>query len=127
MSSLRAITAEGQSDTRRGGSDVQESGILGAGVAGLHLGLLLRKHGVTATIITDRPAEAVAKMPLMNTVAHHHVTLGVKRSWEFDAGSIATATTFAITTTSAFHSRSPFRVISRAPVAPLITASTFRR
>jgi 2-polyprenyl-6-methoxyphenol hydroxylase-like FAD-dependent oxidoreductase len=50
-------------------------GILGAGVAGLHLGLLLRKHGVDATIITDRSGEAVATMPLMNTVAHHHVTL----------------------------------------------------
>ncbi|HWM48999.1 MAG TPA: styrene monooxygenase/indole monooxygenase family protein [Xanthobacteraceae bacterium] len=50
-------------------------GILGAGVAGLHLGLLLRKHGIDATIITDRPAETLAKMPLLNTVAHHHVTL----------------------------------------------------
>ncbi len=50
-------------------------GIIGAGVAGLHLGLLLRKHGVDATIITDREPDAVAKMQLMNTVAHHHVTL----------------------------------------------------
>jgi 2-polyprenyl-6-methoxyphenol hydroxylase-like FAD-dependent oxidoreductase len=50
-------------------------GIVGAGVAGLHLGLLLRQHGIDATIITDRSAEAVEKMPLVNTVAHHHVTL----------------------------------------------------
>ncbi len=50
-------------------------GIVGAGVAGLHLGLLLRKHGVDATIITDREPDAVAKMPLVNTVAHHHITL----------------------------------------------------
>ena len=29
-------------------------GIVGAGIAGLHLGLYLQKHGVDATIITDR-------------------------------------------------------------------------
>lgn len=50
-------------------------GIIGAGVAGLHLGLLLRQHGIDATIVTDRPADAVAQSPLLNTVAHHHITL----------------------------------------------------
>ena len=32
-------------------------GIVGAGIAGLHLALYLQKHGVDATIITDRPPE----------------------------------------------------------------------
>jgi 2-polyprenyl-6-methoxyphenol hydroxylase-like FAD-dependent oxidoreductase len=32
----------------------REIGIVGAGVAGLHLALYLQKHGVDATIITDR-------------------------------------------------------------------------
>jgi flavin-dependent dehydrogenase len=51
-------------------------GIVGAGIAGLHLGLLLRKHGISATITTDRSPDEVARMPLLNTVAHHSVTLG---------------------------------------------------
>ena len=32
-------------------------GIVGAGIAGLHLALYLQKHGVDATIITDRAPE----------------------------------------------------------------------
>jgi 2-polyprenyl-6-methoxyphenol hydroxylase-like FAD-dependent oxidoreductase len=55
-------------------------GIIGAGVAGLHLGLLLRQHGVEATIITDRNPEQIAGMRLLNTVAHHHITLDRERS-----------------------------------------------
>lgn len=57
-------------------------GIIGAGVAGLHLGLYLRQHGVPVTILTDREPEACADLRLMNTVAHHHVTL----SREHDLG-----------------------------------------
>lgn len=65
-------------------------GIVGAGVAGLHLGLYLRQHGIDATIITDRNPAEIAKMRLMNTVAHHSVTverertLGVSRWTETD-------------------------------------------
>jgi 2-polyprenyl-6-methoxyphenol hydroxylase-like FAD-dependent oxidoreductase len=55
-------------------------GIIGAGVVGLHLGLLLRQHGVDATIITDRNPDEIAGMRLINTVAHHHVTLERERS-----------------------------------------------
>jgi 2-polyprenyl-6-methoxyphenol hydroxylase-like FAD-dependent oxidoreductase len=55
-------------------------GIIGAGVASLHLGLLLRQHGVEATIVTDRNPEQVAGMRLLNTVAHHYVTLDRERS-----------------------------------------------
>ncbi len=50
-------------------------GIVGAGIAGLHLGLYLQKHGVDATIITDRTPEDYRNSRLLNTVAHHHVTI----------------------------------------------------
>ncbi|OZI74620.1 styrene monooxygenase subunit StyA [Bordetella genomosp. 12] len=50
-------------------------GIIGAGTAGLHLGLYLLKHGVDVTIHTDRKPEEYASMRLLNTVAHHSVTV----------------------------------------------------
>jgi len=50
-------------------------GIAGAGIAGLHLALYLQKHGVDATLITDRAPEEYRGMRLLNTVAHHHVTI----------------------------------------------------
>ena len=50
-------------------------GIVGAGIAGLHLALYLQKHGVDATVITDRPPEEYRNIRLLNTVAHHHVTI----------------------------------------------------
>lgn len=50
-------------------------GIIGAGIAGLHLALYLQKHGVDATLITDRAPEDYRNIRLLNTVAHHHVTI----------------------------------------------------
>jgi len=50
-------------------------GIVGAGVAGLHLGLYLLEHGIKATIITDKTPEQVRDGRLPNSVSHHHVTL----------------------------------------------------
>lgn len=50
-------------------------GIVGAGTAGLHLGLYLRQHGVDVTIFTDRKPEEYRGMRLLNTVAHHGVTV----------------------------------------------------
>lgn len=50
-------------------------GIIGAGTAGLHLGLYLRQHDVDVTIYTDRKPEEYAGMRLLNTVAHHSVTI----------------------------------------------------
>lgn len=50
-------------------------GIVGAGTAGLHLGLLLLQHGIRPTIYTDRRPEEYAGMRLLNTVAHHSVTI----------------------------------------------------
>ena len=45
--------------------------IVGAGIGGLHLALYLRKHGVDATIITDRAPDQSRNSRLLNTVAHH--------------------------------------------------------
>lgn len=53
----------------------REIGIIGAGIAGLHLGLYLRKHGVDATIITDRAPDDYRSARLVNTVGHHFATV----------------------------------------------------
>ncbi|WP_428382068.1 styrene monooxygenase subunit StyA [Nevskia ramosa] len=50
-------------------------GIIGAGTAGLHLGLYLRQHGVDVTLYTDRKPDEYHGMRLLNTVAHHAVTV----------------------------------------------------
>lgn len=49
--------------------------IVGAGTAGLHLGLYLVARGVEVTIHTDRRPEDYAGSRLLNTVAHHSVTV----------------------------------------------------
>ncbi|MBL1102012.1 styrene monooxygenase/indole monooxygenase family protein [Streptomyces coffeae] len=54
-------------------------GIVGAGVAGLHLGLLLRKHDVPVTIYTDKTPQQIAAGRLLNSVAHHAPTLERER------------------------------------------------
>jgi hypothetical protein len=48
--------------------------IVGAGVAGLHLGLFLQKNDVPVRICTDKTPEQVAGGRLLNTVAHHQHT-----------------------------------------------------
>ena len=50
-------------------------GIVGAGTAGLHLGLFLRQHDVDVTIFTDRKPAEYRGMRLLNTVAHHALTV----------------------------------------------------
>ena len=50
-------------------------GIVGAGVGGLHLALYLQKHGIQPTVITDRTPEQYSNVRLLNTVAHHSVTI----------------------------------------------------
>jgi 2-polyprenyl-6-methoxyphenol hydroxylase-like FAD-dependent oxidoreductase len=59
-------------------------GIIGAGTAGLHLGLYLRQHDVDAVLVTDRRPEAYAEAPLLNSVAHHRVTLERERQLGVD-------------------------------------------
>ncbi|HZL55248.1 MAG TPA: styrene monooxygenase/indole monooxygenase family protein [Solirubrobacteraceae bacterium] len=63
--------------------------IIGAGVSGLHLGLLLREHDVDVTIYAERSAKDVGGGRLLNTVAHHHHTLERERALgvhHWDAG-----------------------------------------
>lgn len=50
-------------------------GIIGAGTAGLHLGLYLRQHDIDVTMFADRKPEDYASMRLPNTVAHFAVTI----------------------------------------------------
>jgi 2-polyprenyl-6-methoxyphenol hydroxylase-like FAD-dependent oxidoreductase len=54
-------------------------GIIGAGIAGLHLGLRLQRLGIDCTIITDRTPEQVAAAQLANIVGHWPTTLGRER------------------------------------------------
>ncbi|MFC4466815.1 styrene monooxygenase/indole monooxygenase family protein [Streptomyces xiangluensis] len=49
-------------------------GIIGTGVAGLHLALMLQQHQVPVTIYTDRTPSEVESGRLLNTVMHHHGT-----------------------------------------------------
>lgn len=49
--------------------------IVGAGTAGLHLGLFLRQHDIDVTVYTDRKADEYGDLRLLNTVAHHAVTV----------------------------------------------------
>lgn len=59
-------------------------GIIGAGVAGLHLGLYLRRHGIDTTIVTDRTADQFSASKLPNTVAHFAPTLERERQLGID-------------------------------------------
>ncbi|MFD4194830.1 MULTISPECIES: styrene monooxygenase/indole monooxygenase family protein [Amycolatopsis] len=59
-------------------------GIIGAGIAGLQLGLLLRKHDVPVTIYTDKTAAQLAGGRLLNSVAHHAPTLKRERELGID-------------------------------------------
>lgn len=49
-------------------------GIIGAGTAGLHLGLRLQQHGIASTIYTERAPAELRSARLPNTVAHHAPT-----------------------------------------------------
>jgi hypothetical protein len=44
-------------------------GIVGAGIAGLHLALYLQKEGIEATLYTDRDADEIGEGRLLSTVA----------------------------------------------------------
>jgi hypothetical protein len=49
--------------------------IVGAGTAGLHLGLYLRQKGGQSTIFGDKKIEDYPNVRLLNTVAQHAVTV----------------------------------------------------
>jgi Styrene monooxygenase A putative substrate binding domain len=61
------------------GTGMSGIAIFGAGVSGLHLGLLLRAHDVPVTIYADKDPDAVRTSRLPNTVGHHHHTLERER------------------------------------------------
>ncbi|HVV13879.1 styrene monooxygenase subunit StyA [Amycolatopsis sp.] len=63
-------------------------GIVGAGIAGLHLGLLLRRHDIPVTIYSDRTAEQMAGGRMLNSVAHHHSTIERERALGVDHWNI---------------------------------------
>jgi len=54
-------------------------GIIGASIAGLHLGLRLQRLGVDCTIITDRSSEQAAAAQLADIVVHWPTTLRRER------------------------------------------------
>ncbi|MBY8861990.1 monooxygenase [Nocardia sp. CA2R105] len=58
--------------------------IVGAGTAGLHLGLYLQQNGVQSTIFTDKRPEDYPNVRLLNTVAHHAVTIDREKALGVD-------------------------------------------
>lgn len=54
-------------------------GIIGAGVAGLHLGLHLLQQDLDVTIYTNRTADQVRDGKIMNSVAHMSATIDIER------------------------------------------------
>jgi 2-polyprenyl-6-methoxyphenol hydroxylase-like FAD-dependent oxidoreductase len=55
-------------------------GIVGSGIAGLHLGLFLQQHGVPATIYSDREPEQIRAGRLPNSVARFDHTRARERA-----------------------------------------------
>ena len=49
-------------------------GIVGSGIAGLQLGLFLQKHGIDATIYSDRSPEQIRASRLFNFVVRFDQT-----------------------------------------------------
>lgn len=64
-------------------------GIVGTGVAGLHLALMLQQHQVPVTLYTDRTPDHVASGRLLNTVMHHYGTRERERELGVNHWSLA--------------------------------------
>lgn len=78
-------------------------GIVGAGIAGLHLGLFLRQHGVAATIYADRTAEQLRADRLLNNPVRFAHTRARERALGVDrwAGVAPDLTTVSVSVTGA--------------------------
>jgi flavin-dependent dehydrogenase len=78
-------------------SSMKNIGIIGAGIAGLHLGLLLRSHGIEATIYTEKTPEQQRAARLGNIVVRNAPTrereriLGVNH-WDSSAPDLISLT-----------------------------------
>ena len=59
-------------------------GIVGAGQAGLHLGIGLLQHGYEVTIVTDRTAEDIRTGRVMSTQGMSHPSLEHERAVGLD-------------------------------------------
>jgi 2-polyprenyl-6-methoxyphenol hydroxylase-like FAD-dependent oxidoreductase len=57
-------------------------GIIGSGIAGLHLGLFLQKHGVDSTIYSDRSPDQIRAGRLSNLVVRSSRLAGRIQSCE---------------------------------------------
>src|SRR5262245_16829872 len=63
-------------------------GIIGSGIAGLHLGLFLQRHGMDATIYSDKSPEQIRASRLPNLVVRFEHTRARERAidvqhWDF--------------------------------------------
>jgi 2-polyprenyl-6-methoxyphenol hydroxylase-like FAD-dependent oxidoreductase len=64
-------------------------GIIGAGTAGLHLGLHLRAHGIPVTLYAEQDPAQVRRSRLPGTIAHHPPTVARERALGVDHWSDA--------------------------------------
>ena len=64
-------------------------GIVGSGVAGLHLGLLLRQHDIPVVIYEAKTPQQMADGRLLNTVAHHNTTVQREKALNVDHWDLA--------------------------------------
>ena len=64
-------------------------GIVGSGVAGLHLGLLLRQHDIPVVIYDAKTPQQMADGRLLNTVAHHNTTVQREKALNVDHWDLA--------------------------------------
>jgi glycine/D-amino acid oxidase-like deaminating enzyme len=92
-------------------------GIIGAGIAGLHLGLRLQRLGIACTIITDKTPDQVAAAQLANMVVHWPTTLGREGSSGSITGRPRRMGSACCTTGSRRRSRSISTATRRNPHA----------
>src|SRR5687767_10691754 len=71
-------------------------GIIGSGIAGLHLGLFLQKHGLDATIYSDKSPAQMRAGRIPNFVVRFHDTLERERIIGEDHWNISDFVVFGV-------------------------------
>src|SRR5689334_1244359 len=66
------------------GEDMTSIGIVGAGIAGLQLGLYLQQQGITTTLYSDKTATQILNSRLPNTPARFAHTVERERQLNVD-------------------------------------------